>query len=121
MKTVFARELQEIENVSEPTLGAIEELGRKTENGYNTWRKSGFFFTSSPGCFSLALEVGREKRPGDEVATCCAFYKPVLQWCNPRAMMVLLLRNFIQSEVSTHATFSTFLIIKSIAYCFRFR
>ena len=36
MKTVFARELQEIENVSEPTLGAIEEFGRKTENGYNT-------------------------------------------------------------------------------------
>ena len=30
MKTVFARELQEIENVSESTLGAIEEMGRKT-------------------------------------------------------------------------------------------
>ena len=77
MKTVFARELQEIENVSEPTLGVIEELGRKTENGYE--ERAVFFFTSSPGCFSLALEVGREKRPGDEVATCCAFYKPVLQ------------------------------------------
>ena len=25
--------------------------------------------TSSPGHFSLALEVGREKRPGDEVVT----------------------------------------------------
>ena len=45
MKTVFVRELQEIENVSESTLGTIEELGRKTENEFNTWRKSVFFKT----------------------------------------------------------------------------
>ena len=65
MKTVFARELQEIENVSEPTLGAIEELGRKTENGYlkKYLKKERFFFHLVPRVLFPGFGGGQGKAP----------------------------------------------------------
>ena len=40
MKTVVARELQEIENVNDPACGAIEKMRRKTENGVHRSKKN---------------------------------------------------------------------------------